>query len=214
MVMKARRGFWAGLLAGLVYGSGLWIERAEGAPAFGAQNIHLQPGLNLIGPQLASARGNAVTNIFAFLELPNGTTVYKLVNGSFTTNEFRDGVWQRPGERVEAGDGAFVLNPSDEVMVISHHGEILQGELVNEIPAGLSLQSCMILKDGKVTTDFGLRLSPFDHLYLWEEDGLKVFTYLPGERWTPEEPVLQRGEGCVINAAEVVSWVMNFSLEE
>lgn len=211
--MKSRSSLPAVLL-GLFFGLILGTQPADAAAAFGIQNIRLEPGLNLIGPQLASAGGNTVSNIFRFTERPPGTTVYKLVDGHFTTNRFGPGAWDRPEETIPAGDAAFVLNPSSEAIIISHHGEILQGELSNPIPAGLSLQSSMVLRDGKVTTDFGLRLSPFDNLYLWEEGSLKVFTWLPNETWTPYEPVLNRGQGCMINAAQPVEWIIEFQFDQ
>ena len=61
---------------------------------------------------------------------------------------------------------------------------------------------------GRVTRDLGLRLNPFDNLYLLVEGQFEVFTFLPDGTWRPGEPVLRLGEAFVVNAARSTNWVI------
>jgi hypothetical protein len=189
------------------------LEAAAGT--FGYANITLQPGLNLIGVPLRIAGGNTISTQFAkqpegTSQVPEGTIVYKIVQGNFTTNVFQNGVWDRPDEVIEEGEGIFVRNPASNSVNIAFAGEVREGDLTNSIPQGLAIRSSLFLIGGKITRDLSLKLSAFDNIYLLVDGVLEVFTYLPNGAWKPNEPTLRQGEAFVVNASQSTNWITHF----
>jgi hypothetical protein len=174
--------------------------------AVGSYNVSLKPGLNLMGVQIDDGRGNTVSSLFE--AVTNDLAVYKIVDGSFTTNLYSHGTWQRPDEIINPGEGCFVLNQNSKSALVSFAGTILQGDLTNTIPAGLSARCVMVPWSAKITDKLRLHLSPFDNMYLWTNGALQVFTYLPGGIWKPFEPTLGLGQAFLVNASKPIDWVI------
>lgn len=180
---------------------------ASSQTVVGGYNVELRPGLNLVGLHITTPDGNTIESLFAPSPVPEGTVIYKLVSGSLTTNLFTNGRWSQPNDRIEAGDGVLILNPAPQAVVFGFGGELRQGHLTNSIPPGLSIQASISPKAGKLTGDLGLRLTPFDNVYLLTNGEFTVFTFLPNGTWKPSEPVLRLGEAFVVNASQSTNWV-------
>jgi hypothetical protein len=213
--MKRTRIFGVALAASLIGLAELLASRADAA-TFGYANITLQPGLNLIGVPLRIAGGNTISTQFTKQpegtgQMPEGTIVYKIVQGNFTTNVFHNGVWERPDEVIEEGEGIFVRNPASNSVNIAFAGQVREGDLTNSIPQGLAIRSSLLLFGGKITRDLGLNLSPFDNIYVLADGVLEVFTYLPNGSWKPNEPTLRQGEAFVVNASQSTNWISHFN---
>jgi hypothetical protein len=172
----------------------------------GSYNVPLRSGLNLVGVQIDNGRGNTVALLFE--GVTNQLAVYKIANGRFTTNLYNGVVWQRPDETIRPGEGCFVLNQGSKSSLVSFGGTILQGELTNDIPAGLSIRCVMVPWEANLTETLGLHLSAFDNIYLWTNGALQVFTHLPDGGWKPFEPRLQLGQAFLVNASKAIHWVI------
>ena len=205
--MRTRIIAWS-ILAGMLNG----VE-IQGQPvAVGMYSVTLEPGLTLVGLHLDYGSDHSISNLFR--EVPEGTELYQLVGGSFTTNVYRAGAWERPSDALALGEGAYVYNPTEETYSHAFGAEIPTGRLTNFIPAGLSIRASMVPRGGRVTQELGLRLNAFDNLYLLEGGGLKVFTYLPDGTWRPSEPVVQLADAFLINAAQATNWVVELDMSE
>lgn len=178
-----------------------------GVGAVGYINVLLKPGLNLVGLQLDSANRSVAS---LFTDMPDGSAIYKIVDGLYATNIYEGGRWERPDETISVGEGVFVFNPSTLSKTVTFVGELLQGDLTNSIPAGLSIRCAMIPKSGKLGANLGLRLSAFDNVYLNINNTLKVFTFLPDGNWKPSEPSVLTAESFVVNTAASTNWVTHF----
>ncbi|MBM3832182.1 MAG: hypothetical protein FJ403_02675 [Verrucomicrobia bacterium] len=136
----------------------------------------------------------------------NGVELYKIVNGKFITNSAAGGIWKNPDEKLEPGEGAIVFNPGSRTFTANFRGELLQGDLVNRIPAGLSIKGSLVPQSGPITSGLQLQLSPFDNLYQWKTNRYEVYTYLPNGTWSPSEPLIRLGESFIIRANQSATW--------
>lgn len=194
------------LFAGIVMAT-FAVNKAAPPSASGYISLEIGPGFQLVADPL---RGQDNTVAHLFPQPTEGTELYKLVNGVFTTNTFSSGVWTQPDETLAVGDGALVFNPSAETNTVTFVGEILQGDLTNTIPAGLSLKSSLIPKGAPITSGLGLKLSAFDNLYQWKSNRFEVFTFLPNGGWFPSKPKIKVGEAFFIRASQETNWVIKF----
>lgn len=197
------------LLSLSLAGTGAMVARAQ--LIIGSANPRVQPGFQLIANQYKGP-DDRVAKLFA--QPVEGTILYKVTNGAFTTNKFSGGFWSNPSETLEPGEGAVVFNPSTNSFRGSFSGEILQGNLINRIPSGLSIKSSMLPQAGAVSTELGLRLSPFDNVYRWRTNHFEVFTFLPTGGWHPSEPTIGMGEAFFIRASKELTWNRTFSVNQ
>ena len=192
-----------------IYTVNLNAQPVYSVNAVGYINVAIHHGINLVGLQLDPI-DHSISALFP--NMPEGTSISRAGEGGFTTNVYQNGQWSRPEETFAVGDGAFVINPASEDKVVTFVGEILQGELTNSIPRGLSIRCSMIPEAGKLSQVLGLRLAPFDNVYLVSNGVLNVFTYLPDGKWKPSEPDLQVAESFLVNAAGPLDWAVYFDL--
>jgi len=172
-------------------------------------NHSFSPGLHLIANPLIRGE-NTLREIFRDAPVA-GTEFYKFVDGNFTTNRHDDFAWENSEETLAPGEGAFLLNGGEGPFTVTFVGPPSDSGLVtNTIPAGLSLKSPMVFRYGRVTTDLNLVLNPFDNLYKWKKNKFEVYTFLPGGKWHPSEPVIDKAESFFINAALPIEWILKF----
>lgn len=141
-----------------------------------------------------------------------GTELYTFGEGGFSTNRFSSGVWTNPDQRLESGEGAILFNPSGRAFKGTFWGEIPVGNLLNQVPKGLSLKCSLVPQIGGVTSTLGLRLAPFDNLYLWKSNQFEIYTFLADDTWFPAEPVISIGESFFIRANQPVNWTRSFTI--
>jgi hypothetical protein len=112
------------------------------------------------------------------------------------------------------GDGAFVKKPSNVSEInLTFVGEVLQGDLVNPVAAGVDIYSGMVPQQGGLETVHGFVHSVNDTIWRWT--GLaydsKTFKGPPFNRWDPAgEPQLNVGEALFIKTAAAKNWTRTF----
>jgi hypothetical protein len=112
----------------------------------GYLNTVLKPGYNLISNPLI-ARDNRISVFFN--GVPNQSQVYKFDGTSFSTATFSTilGGWNPPSASeltVLPGEGVFFRNPTSNDITNSFVGEVMQGNLTNSMPVGLSIRSSQV----------------------------------------------------------------------
>lgn len=176
----------------------------------GFVNLDVRPGYQLVANPFQPQREDTVARVFR--RLPVGTQLIKYAEGRFTTNSvWASEFWEDPTQTFGAGEAGFLFNPLTNIVTLTLDGQMLVGEIVTPIPAGLSLLGCKAPLQGRVTQDMHLRLSSFDNLYLWKETNFIVYTYLPNGHWHPAEPRLGPAEGFFVRTAQPTNWIINLN---
>lgn len=186
----------------------LLIPKVRAGPKTGFYNLVVEPGLQLIASPLDNGQSNTVQTVLP--NVPDLTALYKFTDGDYSTNTYLGGLWDYPAQTLAPGEGGFIFNTSKSSMVVTFAGDFLQGQLTNGIPAGLALKGSMAFKAGRVNTDLGLNLAPFDNLYQWQTNHFVVYTVLPGGGWHPSEPKVAISESFFVNSARGTNWVQSY----
>lgn len=184
--------------------------------AVGYLNKDLPPGFSLISTPL---RGETA---FPLSSLPNGFAIYFIRSNRFEVATF-DAAENRflgaelPPELFKPGAGFFVHNPLNRSITITMAGEVAQGKLTNEIPAGLSILSSIVPQRGTLE-ELGLPLDPSDAVYIFnsrlQRYSVHIFDDL-GVRWTPNpRPVLETGDAFFLRTLRARQWVRDFSVNQ
>lgn len=169
-------------------------------------NLDVPPGISLLSvPVLRS--NNTISD--AFQGIPAGSEAYMLSGDAFTTNRFDGLSWGAPDQSFLPGQGVFLFISEERPVTITISGQLLSGRITNSIVQGLSLTSAKSLVAGRISTEMGLVVDPFDNVYLWRTNGYQVFTALPGGMWHPFEPVVQRSEAFFINTGRALQWIVD-----
>lgn len=177
--------------------------------AVGFVNVELPQGFEMIANPL-DAEDNTVGALLS--DVPDGTIVYKFdaESGTFSVNSKLFGSWDNPDETLEPGDGAFVNSP--EATSVTFVGEVPQGTLENEIPAGFSIQSSMVPQSGQLDTDLGFPAADGDIVYRWDNSNssYSLHSFVFGGWDTPPEPAV--GEAFFVNKVDATTWTREFSV--
>jgi hypothetical protein len=129
----------------------------------------------------------------------------------FTANAFQSGAWSDPAQTLQPGEGAIIFNPSALIVTVTFTGEVLQGDLDNSIPEGLSIRSSMLPKSGGISSKLGLQLAPGDHVFKWMGNRFESSMFVSEDLWAPSEPQFGVGESLFIYAYSPATWKQNFS---
>jgi len=179
---------------------------------YGYITADVPSGWSIIANQLSSTN-NAVRSLFN--GVPSGTSIWKKneTTGLDEQATFSNGSWSGPNFMLVPGEGATIYNPTPGAFHVTFVGEVLQGYLVNTIPAGSNRRSSMVPQSSGVTSgllyppgngDQFQRLTAGGTLYT-------VATYT-APQWTPSEPVPAFGEGFVIYTGTSKNWTRTFSV--
>jgi hypothetical protein len=177
------------------------------ANALGFTKVTIYPGFNLIANQL----DNPPNTISSLINgVPDGTQVYAF-NGVYSSSVYDTGSWEgNPNSSLKPGEGIFVRNTSGASFVIRFVGNVMQGPLINPIPAGFSIRSELVPCIGPATLSCN--------------EGEMIFTYVrtpsPGYAsyvcdtgsWQPFTPTLNIGQAFFYFSWSNKSWVRNFSV--
>jgi hypothetical protein len=163
-----------------------------------------------------NATNNSLGSVIA--SPPPATTFYKYTTGSgyeiFTFDEF-DLAWTPNGNvSLAPGEGGFIKNPLATPITLTFVGEVLQGSLTNDLPAGYSVRSSKVPQSGLVSTTLGLPANPADVLYKYVPlTGYSIFTFDEFDlAWTPSQPTINVGEAFFSFKGAASSWVRNFTV--
>ena len=128
-----------------------------------------------------------------------------------SVNVYQNEKWSNPNQMLSPGEGAVVYSQS-ESFVVSAVGTVLEGNLMNYVPAGSSLHSSMAPFNGLLSTSLRLRPSPGDSVIKFQGDLLETFTFTE-QGWSPSEPSARFNESFLIRAKSPFVWSYLFDLE-
>jgi hypothetical protein len=188
--------------------------------AVGYVNTLIVPGYNLVSNPLnnTEANGNTIKSLFA--SLPFGTQVYRFngVGFDIATKDDLVGDYDPPAvanATVTPGQGVFVRNNGNANATVTFVGEVPQGTLTINIPAGFSIVSSPVPQGGNIDTQLGYDPANGDQLYFWNEltQRYSIHTYDStfGEFDIPL-PNLEVGEAIFIRKNAPGTWTRTFSV--
>jgi outer membrane protein assembly factor BamB len=142
--------------------------------------------------------------------VPEGTRLNKWdeVSQSYRTNLFSLGRWSDESMTLKPGEGVFFSNPLTEPITLHLTGEILQGDLSNSVPAGVSVRSSMVSQPGLIQTTLGYSREPGDVVMLYTNGNYLTYTVDQFEpyQWLPDEPALAVGEAAHFQSGSAKAW--------
>jgi hypothetical protein len=182
--------------------------------AVGYVNTTLQPGFNLISNPLdAGAGNNTIANLFK--DLPDGSQVYKFDGTAYTTAT-KDIDFVPPAAAaltVVPGEGVFVRLPGTTPLTITFVGEVMQGDLSNPLPQGLSIRSSQVPQAG-TAAELGLVGQDGDQLYQHDPVAQQYRTSTFDAGWLPALQPLKVGEAFFLRKVAAGTWTRTFSVNQ
>ena len=177
--------------------------------------VELLPGFTMMGVPLL-APSSKVADLFA--GMPEWTEVYKYYpdGRGFTINTLFDGAWTERDETLLPGEGALVLNQTDDVYYLTLRGDVATGEIHQPLPANWSLQTAMVPLAGQLDSDFAC---PFEQLDIvarvdsWSAT-MVLSVYADGGWVLGPAPVVQPGEAFWIWKGAPADWSFRFDPPE
>lgn len=172
-------------------------------------NVPVPPGFSMIANQLDSGN-NTVGSLLP--APPEGTTIYKFVNGSYIINAFEFGEWSIAGMTLNPGEGAFINNPTTAAFNALFVGEVKQGTLTTGIPAGFSIVASQVPQSAALDTVLGFPVVEGDVVYLFNNaTGTYSISAFEFGEWVA--PVPKVGEAFFVNKVSAVNWVRDFTVQ-
>jgi hypothetical protein len=178
--------------------------------AVGYVRFALQAGFSLIANPF-NTRNNAVGSLLP--SVPEGTTLYKLSNGTYSINSFDFGAWSNPGQTLEPGEGAFIHYLGNTPLVLIFLGEVTEGNLTNALPSGYSIVSSQVPQAGVLDTDLGFPVDDGDTVYLYSNASGAFTTYTYDFGAWNTTPFLSPGQSFIVKRTRSHDWIRFFSFE-
>jgi hypothetical protein len=186
--------------------------------AVGYVNQDLLPGLSLIANPLYYTNS---TVALWWPSAPDGAQVLKYLpdTGGYEVSTFDGlaGKWSNPEFEIGIGQGFFFRNTSTERIRQTWVGEVLQGTLVNPLPAGPSMKGSLVPVAGSINTVHNIPGMDGEVIKFWVNDGQGGGDYILSifngtERaWVPDLS-LGLGQGFWIEKQQAQDWVRAFSV--
>lgn len=199
---------------------GSWVVTSMAQSAFsvnavGYVNKTLTPGFNLISNPLDNADGNTINNLLASGLAP-GTLAYQWNGTGFNTSTYTGNPaspWTVNYD-MPPGTGIFISLTAETT--VTFVGEVPQGTLTVDIPAGLSIVSSVVPQEGDLAADLGLsNTAPGTLVYFWNGAGYDTSTSAgPGGFLPPGSGVAGVGEAFFISTQAPVTWTREFSVND
>ncbi len=178
--------------------------------AVGYINLSVPAGFSIIANQLDAGTGNNVLSKL-FTSVPDGTIIYEYSNGGYNISTFAFGSWD-VDQTLAPGQAAWINNPNTAAITVTFVGNVPQGSLSQQIPAGFSLQSSQVPQSGALDTVLGYPAAEGDIIYRYAGGGYTISTYAFGAWDTVPTPNV--GEGFWVNTQTAKSWTRNFSVNQ
>jgi hypothetical protein len=176
-----------------------------------------------------SGTNNTVLNLIG-TNLPINSQIQTWNGSGFAANSYTkpksgNPVWGAPGQKLNAGQGFFVYNPSNVVVTVTLVGTVDQGNLTNNyLLAGApgagaySLISGTYATDGLLTSTFGYAPSINDQIQTWNGSGFAANSYTKPKSgnpvWGGGEPVLKAGVGYfLLTTNHSPTMITNFTVQ-
>jgi len=183
----------------------------------GYVNVTLKDGYNLIANPLAT-QSNAITDLVPAI---NFAAYFKFVDGTYKGGNYL-GAWteDEAGLTLDPGEGLFYyLPPGTGDTVVTFVGEVMEGQLSNPLPAGLSMKSSMVPQSGALSA-LGFPADNFDVVYRYDPalqggaGGYITDTYIGA--WSGDsggaEPTLDPGQAMFVFKGAANSWDRDFEV--
>lgn len=182
----------------------------------GYVHLDLPPGLSLIANPLYFTNN---TVAFWWPAAPDGAQVLKYVpevGYEVSTFDALAGAWSNPDFEIGIGEGFFFRNTASESIRQTFIGEVLEGTLINPLPAGLSMKGSLVPQEGSINSVHGIPGQNGDVISFYVNDGAgggdyisSVFSSADGA-WVPDM-ILGVGQGFWIEKQQAQNWVRVFS---
>jgi hypothetical protein len=197
-----------------VAGAASAMAQVYSVNAVGYINLTAAPGFIMMANQLDNGSGNLVKDL---MPAPaEGTTLYKFMSdsGAYDINSFEFGEWSKPDMVLGLGEGAFLRNPTSASFTITLVGEVPQGTLTTEVPAGFAIVSSQVPQAGQIDTVLGYPAVEGDTVYLWASVAQTyiIATYEFGEWSVP--PVVGVGDSFFSSKGAPATWTREFSVND
>lgn len=194
------------LLTAAVSAAGIATSMAQvfSVNAVGYINVDVPAGFSMIANQLNNG-DNSLNTVIPNAEV--GTTIFKFnpTSGGFETATFIAD-WN-PNLTLAPGEGAFIQVGSDTV--ITFVGEVPQGSLSQQVPAGLSIQSSQVPQAGNLDTDLNFPAEIGDTVFFFRNAGYETSTFIASFN-PPAVPEV--GEAFFVNKGSAANWTRDFSV--
>jgi hypothetical protein len=166
------------------------------------------------------AADNTIDKLFA--GVPVGTTVYKYTPGTgYTIGTFDDldNSFGAIGKtELLPGQGVFVKNPGATPLTVTFVGEVMQGDVSQQMVAGLSMVSSKVPQAGTPTdlsfpTKAAQGLSAGDQVYKFQTNQTYLIATFDDldDNW--DKPLtFDVGEAVFVKLGKPVNWTRNFSV--
>lgn len=183
----------------------------------GYVNATVCPGFNLLANPLDNKAGNNVENLFP--NAPAGLQVFVYRNNAFDDASYDPdfGGWTKT-LTLAPGEG-FWLNWPSAKGTITFVGDVMQGTLVNPVPAGYSIRGSMVPQAGKLATDLGFPVAAGNTFFMYTHTAECAGSYSDASfdpdfgGWTPGEPTIGVGQGFWAVTAAAVDWTRTFTVQ-
>ncbi|HEY9174926.1 MAG TPA: hypothetical protein VI136_21770 [Verrucomicrobiae bacterium] len=179
----------------------------------GYYNVTMKPGFTMFANQFQTTNNTLAALIPT---APPGANFYKFATGSGWTPYTFDDLdgWLPDGNVTLApGEGGFFRNPTSSDVTLTFVGEVMQGALTTELPAGFSVRSSKVPQAGTATA-LGVPAAPGDNIYTHATvGGYTPFTFDDLDGWLPAEPNIAVGQAFFVRKNAAANWVRNFTVQ-
>ena len=211
--MKTKALLAAGLLMAASAASS-FAQTVYSVNAVGFVNVTMVPGFSLVANPLVGA-ANTVAALFSNPPFLSQVFKFSPVTGGFTSSTYLGGTtWTDSAMTVVPGEAFFFKNTAVTNFVATFVGNVSQGTLTTQLPAGFSMASSQVPQSGLVTTDLQLPASFLDAVFTYSGSGYTGYTFLGGITWTPSEPTIGVGQGFFVKKQTAANWTRTFSVNQ
>jgi len=182
--------------------------------AVGYINVPVPVGFSIIANQLIAA-DMKISALFP--SVPGGTTIYKFNNqkNGYEVNSYDSDFkeWSDANMTLVPGEGAFILNASTAAFTVTFVGEVPQGDVSLDIPAGFSIISSKVPQAGELES-LAYKPAGGDTVYRFDNaaKGYKISSYDADFQEWDSKPSVNVGEGFFILKKTADKWTRNFSV--
>jgi hypothetical protein len=186
------------------------INRPVGL-AIGYINLTAAPGYSLFSnPLIPESAGQTVARQLPVVR--DGVSVFKLDGNGFIANNFLDG-WSDTEMNLTLGEGWFFHNPTPDPFVLTLVGGVIDGRVVNRLPAGHSICANIIPQAGLLSGELSFPYTPGVNVFLFHHASGGYLAHRFDETgWFPVEPAVAISEAFWVQEPVPQDWVREFSI--
>jgi len=150
--------------------------------------------------------------------LPDCVMLYKWTGTRYDINTFfvvgAESLWDHPDMTLNPGEGFIIRNPYLDTYYVAVAGQVPEGRLVNQIPAGWSIQASQVPQAGRLDTLLGLPVVRGDNIDLYRPAlyDYEAFVTDGAGNWPiGGPPMVWLGESFWVYTTQAREWVREFS---